>query len=83
MPKTALERREQAVRTLARRLDDSGVPYAIAGAMAMQAHGYNGAISTEISVMVQRRPNYDALDTVTRSYEVVNRAFVDAGIERQ
>lgn len=50
---------------------------------AMQAHGYNGAISTEISVMVQRRPNYDALDTVTRSYEVVNRAFVDAGIERQ
>ncbi|MCC6998665.1 MAG: hypothetical protein IT370_28900 [Deltaproteobacteria bacterium] len=40
MPKTALERRDQAVRTLARRLDDSGVPYAIAGAMAMAAHGF-------------------------------------------
>ena len=50
---------------------------------AMQAHGYTGAISTEISVMVQRRPNYDALATATRSYEVVSQAFVDAGIERQ
>ena len=50
---------------------------------AMAAHGYKGAISTEISVMVQRRPNYDALATATRSYEVVSQAFVDAGIERQ
>lgn len=50
---------------------------------AMDAHGYKGAISTEISVMVQRRPNYDALATATRSYEVVSQAFVDAGIERQ
>ena len=49
---------------------------------AMQAHGYTGAISTEISVMVQRRPNYDALATATRSYEVVSQAFVEAGIAR-
>lgn len=49
---------------------------------AMHSHGYTGAISTEISVMVQRRPNYDALATATRSYEVVSRAFVEAGIER-
>jgi inosose dehydratase len=49
---------------------------------AMHAHGYQGAISTEISVMVQRRPDYDALATATRSYEVVSRAFVEAGIER-
>lgn len=50
---------------------------------AMAAHGYTGAISTEISVMVQRRPTYDALATATRSYEIVSQAFVDAGIERQ
>lgn len=50
---------------------------------AMAAHGYKGAISTEISVMVQRRPTYDALATATRSYEIVSQAFVDAGIERQ
>lgn len=49
---------------------------------AMHAHGYTGAISTEISVMVQRRPNYDALATATRSYEVVSQAFVEAGIAR-
>lgn len=50
---------------------------------AMAAHGYKGAISTEISVMVQRRPNYDALATATRSYEVVSQAFIEAGIDRQ
>jgi sugar phosphate isomerase/epimerase len=50
---------------------------------AMHAHGYTGAISTEISTMVQRRPTYDALATATRSYDVVSRAFVEAGIERQ
>lgn len=49
---------------------------------AMHARGYNGAISTEISVMVQRRPAYDALATATRSYEVVSRAFEAAGIKR-
>lgn len=49
---------------------------------AMQAHGYTGAISTEISVMVQRRPAYDALATATRSYEIVSQAFIDAGISR-
>ncbi|MCB0105738.1 MAG: sugar phosphate isomerase/epimerase [Caldilineaceae bacterium] len=50
---------------------------------AMQAHGYRGAISTEISMMVQRRPDYDALATATRSYEVLSRAFADAGIARR
>ncbi|MEZ4869942.1 MAG: sugar phosphate isomerase/epimerase family protein [Caldilineaceae bacterium] len=49
---------------------------------AMHAHGYTGAISAEISVMVQRRPNYDPLATATRSYEVVSQAFIDAGIPR-
>ncbi len=49
---------------------------------AMQARGYNGGISTEISMMVQRRPNYDPLATATRSYEVLSRAFAEAGIAR-
>lgn len=49
---------------------------------AMQAQLYTGTISTEISVMVQRRPNYDPLATATRSYEVLSRAFADALIAR-
>jgi inosose dehydratase len=49
---------------------------------AMQAHGYRGFVSTEISVMVQRRPNYDPLATATRSYAVLSQAFADAGIVR-
>lgn len=49
---------------------------------AMHAHGYTGVISTEISMMVQRRPQYDPLATATRSYAVVSRAFAEAGIER-
>lgn len=49
---------------------------------AMQAHGYNGAVSTEISNMIQNRPDYDPLATATISYAVLSRAFVDAGITR-
>ena len=49
---------------------------------AMQAHGYHGVVSTEISMMVQRRPDYDPLATATRSYEVLSRAFADALIAR-
>jgi inosose dehydratase len=49
---------------------------------AMQTHGYRGFVSTEISVMVQRRPNYDPLATATRSYAVLSQAFTNAGITR-
>lgn len=49
---------------------------------AMQTHSYTGVISVEISVMVQRRPNYDPLATAARSYEVVSQAFTAAGIAR-
>lgn len=51
MPKTALERRDQAVRNLARRLDEGGVPYAIAGAMAMEAHGHRRP-TTDVDVLL-------------------------------
>ncbi len=49
---------------------------------AMQAHGYTGFISAEISVMVQRRPDYDPIQAAARTYEVLNAAFVTAGVSR-
>jgi len=49
---------------------------------AMQAHGYTGFVSTEISMMVQRRPDYDPIATATRSYQVLSQAFADAEIDR-
>ncbi len=50
---------------------------------AMQKHGYNGFISAEVSVMVQRRENYDPLAAATLSYETLSRAFIEAGIDRR
>jgi sugar phosphate isomerase/epimerase len=49
---------------------------------AMQRHGYSGFITTEISVMVQRRPDYDPLAAAAQAYRTLARAFTDAGIER-
>jgi inosose dehydratase len=49
---------------------------------AMQKAGYDGFITVEVSIMVQRRPNYDPLAAATQSYEVLSRAFLEAGIER-
>jgi sugar phosphate isomerase/epimerase len=49
---------------------------------AMRRAGYDGHIVVEISLMVQRRPHYDALEAASRSYLVLARAFEDAGITR-
>jgi sugar phosphate isomerase/epimerase len=49
---------------------------------AMQAAGYTGCITVEISVMVQRRPAYDPLAAAEQSYRVLARAFEQAGIAR-
>ncbi len=49
---------------------------------AMQAHGYDGFITAEVSFMVQARANYDPLAAATLSYETLSKAFVDAGIDR-
>ena len=49
---------------------------------AMQAHGYDGFITAEVSFMVQARENYDPLAAATLSYETLSRAFTKAGIER-
>ena len=49
---------------------------------AMQAHGYDGFITAEVSFMVQARENYNPLAAATLSYETLSRAFTEAGIER-
>lgn len=49
---------------------------------AMRAHGYDGFITAEVSVMVQRRDNYDPLAAATLSYETLSHAFIEAGIDR-
>ena len=50
---------------------------------AMQAHGYDGFITVEVSVMVQRRPDYDPFAAATLSYETLSRAFIEAGVPRR
>jgi sugar phosphate isomerase/epimerase len=49
---------------------------------AMERAGYAGHIVVEISLMVQRRPGYDPLAAATRSYNVLRRAFAEAGVDR-
>jgi sugar phosphate isomerase/epimerase len=50
---------------------------------AMDRAGYSGYIPVEISIMVQRRPDYDPLAAATQSYRVVSAAFEEAGIARE
>ncbi len=49
---------------------------------AMARAGYGGHIVVEISLMVQRRPDYDPLAAATRSYQVLSAAFLAAGLSR-
>jgi hypothetical protein len=39
----------------------------------------DGHIVVEVSLMVQRRPEYDALEAASQTYQVRARAFDDAG----
>jgi sugar phosphate isomerase/epimerase len=48
---------------------------------AMEAAGYGGFVTVEISVMVQRRPDYDPEEVARRSFEVLTRAAGAAGVE--
>ena len=48
----------------------------------MEAHGYDGYITAEVSFMVQARANYDPLAAATLSYKTLSKAFVEAGIDR-
>jgi sugar phosphate isomerase/epimerase len=49
---------------------------------AMERAGYTGDICVEISLMVQRRPDYDAYRAAEQTYRVVSAAFEKAGIKR-
>jgi inosose dehydratase len=49
---------------------------------AMRQAKYDGFITGEVSVMVQRRPGYDPLAATTMTYETLSRAFEAAGIPR-
>jgi sugar phosphate isomerase/epimerase len=50
---------------------------------AMQATGYNGFITAEVSLMVQGRPNFDPFFHAQLSYWTLRKAFYVAGIEPQ
>jgi len=49
---------------------------------AMERAGYAGHITVEISLMVQRRPDYDPLAAAATSHAVLSRAFQDAAFAR-
>lgn len=49
----------------------------------MDTNGYTGYITTEVSIMVQRRPNYDPLAAAAQSYATLARAFEEAGVPRE
>lgn len=49
---------------------------------AMEAQGYTGHITAEISIMVQRRPNYDPFAAAEQTYRVLSQAFEQAGTPR-
>jgi inosose dehydratase len=50
---------------------------------AMDRAGWHEYITVEISLMVQARPDFDALAAATQSYHVLSKAFEDAGITRE
>ena len=47
---------------------------------AMDAAGYTGSITVEISVMVQRRPGYDPVEVARRSFETLVAAERASGV---
>lgn len=49
----------------------------------MHQYGYTGHISPEISLMVQRRENYDAVAAMEQTYRVVAAAFEKSGVPRE
>ena len=49
----------------------------------MKKADYKGFITIEISFQVQANPNYDPLKTAKKSYEILDRAFKEANINRK
>ena len=48
----------------------------------MSGYGYQGFVTVEVSMMVQRRADYDPLLAATQSYYTLSQAFVAANIQR-
>ena len=48
---------------------------------ALTAAGYQGYLTIEISVMVQKRADYDPAEVATRSFATLTRAAQEAGVE--
>ena len=48
----------------------------------MSKYGYQGFVTVEVSMMVQRRADYDPLLAATQSYYTLSQAFVAANIQR-
>ncbi|HEX5692521.1 MAG TPA: hypothetical protein VFX76_21045, partial [Roseiflexaceae bacterium] len=55
----------------------------VAYLQAMREHGYDGFITAEVSIMVQRRPNYDPLAAAEQTYRTLARSFEQAGIRAE
>ena len=49
----------------------------------MDQYGYRGHVSPEISLMVQRRPDYDPVAAMEQTYRVVADAFERSGVPRE
>ncbi len=47
---------------------------------AMHEAGYTGVVAAEVSMRVQRRPDYDPMSAAALCYETLERAFREAGI---
>jgi len=47
---------------------------------AMDQAGYDGCVTIEISVMVQRRPGYDPAEVARRSFDVLLAAEKSSGV---
>lgn len=48
--------------------------------VALQAAGYAGCVTVEVSIMAQRRPGYDPWDAARRSFAWLRAAFDRAGV---
>lgn len=47
----------------------------------MKKAGYTGHITAEVSIMVQKRPDYDPLAAATLTYQTLDRAFRATGLK--
>jgi sugar phosphate isomerase/epimerase len=48
----------------------------------MKKNGYDGYITAEVSIMVQKRPGYDPLAAAEQTYRHMAQAFDEAGFDR-